>query len=199
MFFLQRSIRAQLPINVRSGAAAVALLGALLLSACGSSVKLNEVPVSDGAGVPVDVLLGASGQGAGGEGSRDVASVTAGGGGMSEADAALGRLGRFVFFDYDSAAINPEFGNLLQRHAEVLRADPQRQVALQGHTDERGGREYNLALGQRRAEAVQRNLGLLGVSPSQMEAVSFGQEKPLAVGSDEAAHSQNRRVELSYR
>jgi peptidoglycan-associated lipoprotein len=72
-------------------------------------------------------------------------------------------------------------------------------VALEGHTDERGGREYNLALGQRRAEAVRRALGLLGVNDSQLEAVSFGKEKPAATGADESAWSQNRRVEISYR
>jgi peptidoglycan-associated lipoprotein len=72
-------------------------------------------------------------------------------------------------------------------------------VALEGHTDERGGREYNLALGQRRAEAVRRALALLGVADSQMEAVSFGKEKPAVPGSDEAAWAKNRRVEIVYR
>jgi len=70
---------------------------------------------------------------------------------------------------------------------------------IEGHTDDRGGREYNLALGQKRAEAVRRSLGLLGVPDSQMEAVSFGKEKPAAQGSTEDAHAQNRRAELSYR
>jgi peptidoglycan-associated lipoprotein len=72
-------------------------------------------------------------------------------------------------------------------------------VVLEGHTDERGGREYNLALGQKRADAVRRALSVLGVSESQMESVSFGKEKPASMGADEFAHSQNRRVELSYR
>jgi len=72
-------------------------------------------------------------------------------------------------------------------------------VALEGHTDERGGREYNLALGQRRAEAVRRALAVLGVSDNQMEAVSFGKEKPAVPGSDEAAWAKNRRVEIVYR
>jgi peptidoglycan-associated lipoprotein len=72
-------------------------------------------------------------------------------------------------------------------------------VSVEGHTDERGGREYNLALGQRRSEAVRRALGLLGVPDSQVEAVSFGKEKPVALGSDEAAWAQNRRAEIVYR
>ncbi|MBQ0132111.1 MAG: OmpA family protein, partial [Comamonas sp.] len=74
-----------------------------------------------------------------------------------------------------------------------------RKVSIEGHTDERGGREYNLALGQKRAEAVRRSLGLLGVNDSQIEAVSFGEEKPAATGSTEDAFSKNRRAEISYR
>ena len=80
-----------------------------------------------------------------------------------------------------------------------LKANSGRRVALEGHTDERGGREYNLALGQRRAEAVRRALALLGVGDNQMEAVSFGKEKPAMPGSDEQAWAQNRRVEIVYR
>jgi peptidoglycan-associated lipoprotein len=80
-----------------------------------------------------------------------------------------------------------------------LKADAKRRVVLQGHTDERGGREYNLALGQKRAEAVRRQLTILGVSDAQQEAVSFGKEKPAAMGSDEASFAKNRRVELTYR
>jgi len=72
-------------------------------------------------------------------------------------------------------------------------------VNLEGHTDERGGREYNLALGQKRAEAVRRALSLLGVTEAQMEAVSFGEEKPAQIGLDEASFAKNRRVELTYR
>ena len=80
-----------------------------------------------------------------------------------------------------------------------LNANKTARVSLEGHTDERGGREYNLALGQKRAEAVRRSLSLLGVSESQMEAVSFGEEKPAQAGADEAAFSKNRRVEITYR
>src|SRR6185437_1518139 len=108
-------------------------------------------------------------------------------------------VSRLIYFDYDSYVIKPEFQSLIDAHARFMRANPQRRVSLEGHTDERGGREYNLALGQRRAEAVRRALGLLGVADNQMEAVSFGKEKPAATGSDESAWSQNRRVEISYR
>jgi peptidoglycan-associated lipoprotein len=88
---------------------------------------------------------------------------------------------------------------VIEGHARFLNADRQRRVVLEGHTDERGGREYNLALGQKRADAVRRALSVLGVGESQMESVSFGKEKPANMGSDEFAFSQNRRVELSYR
>ena len=83
--------------------------------------------------------------------------------------------------------------------ARFMKESGNRKVVIEGHTDERGGREYNLALGQKRAEAVRRALGVLGVNDSQMEAVSFGKEKPAATGNTEDAFAQNRRAELSYR
>ncbi len=88
---------------------------------------------------------------------------------------------------------------MIEAHARFIGADKGRKVAIEGHTDERGGREYNLALGQKRAEAVRRALGLLGVVDSQVEAVSFGKEKPAAQGTDEDAMAKNRRAEISYR
>lgn len=106
---------------------------------------------------------------------------------------------KVVYFDYDSYAIKPEFQAVVEVHARLLRADKTRRVALEGHTDARGGREYNLALGQRRAEAVRSAMSLLGVPDSQVEAVSFGMEKPAAQGSDEASFARNRRVEINYR
>jgi peptidoglycan-associated lipoprotein len=104
-----------------------------------------------------------------------------------------------VYFDFDSYSIKPEFQSVIDAHARYVKAAPGRKVMIEGHTDERGGREYNLALGQKRAEAVRRAMGLLGVPDSQMEAVSFGKEKPAAQGHGEEAHAQNRRAELSYR
>jgi peptidoglycan-associated lipoprotein len=88
---------------------------------------------------------------------------------------------------------------LVESNARLIKADKNRKVVIEGHTDERGGREYNLALGQKRAEAVRRALVLLGVADSQLEAVSFGKEKPMATGSDEASLAKNRRAEISYR
>ncbi len=88
-------------------------------------------------------------------------------------------MARIVYFDFDSFVIKPEFQSVIEAHARFLKANPQaRRACIEGHTDERGGREYNLALGQKRAEAVRRALGLLGVGDAQVEAVSYGKEKP---------------------
>ena len=108
-------------------------------------------------------------------------------------------VARIIYFDYDSYTIKPEFQSLIDGHARFLKANPQRRVSIEGHTDERGGREYNLALGQKRSEAVRRALGLLGVNDAQIEAVSFGKEKPAVPGQGEDAWAQNRRAEITYR
>jgi len=168
---------------------------AAALVGCGSSVKLDEVPVTDRSGTPVQP--GGAGSGAGtGADSRGVAPVSVAPGQIGQPPASLSRT---IYFDFDSFTVRPEFAATLEGHARFLNADRSRSVVLEGHTDERGGREYNLALGQKRAESVRRALSLLGVSDSQMEAVSFGKEKPANPGTTEEAFSQNRRVELSYR
>lgn len=106
---------------------------------------------------------------------------------------------RLVHFDYDSAAIRDEYRALIEAHAQYLKQEKAaRSIILQGHADERGSREYNLALGQRRAESVYKALSLLGVADARMEAVSFGEEKPVAEGHNEEAWQQNRRVEIVY-
>lgn len=106
---------------------------------------------------------------------------------------------RVVYFDFDSFVIKDEFKGVLDAHAKLLTRDANKRIVVEGHTDERGGREYNLALGQKRAEAVLRSLQLLGVNDRQMEAVSFGEERPAVQGSDESAWSRNRRAELKDR
>ena len=105
---------------------------------------------------------------------------------------------RRVMFDYDSSAIRDEFRVMLEAHARYLKANKAARAILQGNTDERGSRGYNLALGQRRAESVLKVMNLLGVPENQMEAVSMGEEKPIAEGHDEAAWEQNRRTEILY-
>lgn len=108
-------------------------------------------------------------------------------------------VGRTIYFDFDSFVVKPEYEPIVEGHARFLRSHPDRNVALEGNTDERGSREYNLALGQKRSEAVRRAMRLAGASDSQMEAVSFGEENPAAYGSTEEDYAQNRRVEIRYR
>jgi peptidoglycan-associated lipoprotein len=105
---------------------------------------------------------------------------------------------RSIFFDFDSFVVKDEYRNVLETHAGYLRARRDARVILQGNTDERGSREYNLALGQKRAEAVRRALGVLGVPDAQLEAVSFGEEKLRNEGDSEAAHAENRRTDIVY-
>lgn len=105
---------------------------------------------------------------------------------------------RVIYFEFDSAVIDPRYQPVIDVHATYLKANPGFKVILQGHADERGSREYNLALGQRRAESVRQALSLLGVPDGQMEAVSFGEEKPAVQGSNEEAWRMNRRTEIHY-
>lgn len=105
---------------------------------------------------------------------------------------------RSIYYDFDKFDVKEEYRPLVEAHAKYLREHPQAKVLIQGNTDERGSREYNLALGQKRAEAVRRALAVLGVSDQQMEAVSFGEERPRALGNDEASHAENRRADIVY-
>ena len=163
-----------------------------VLASCGSSVKLDEVPVESRTATPISAQSGTSGAAASG-----VAPVEIMAGNSSMAGPA--GISRIIYFDYDSFTLKPEFQGAIEAHAKFMSANKGRKMAVEGHTDERGGREYNLALGQKRAEAVRRALGLLGVTDAQVEAVSFGKEKPAANGSDEESLAKNRRAELSYR
>lgn len=157
-----------------------------LIAGCSSGTKLNDTPVVDRN----------AGQGSGGS-TSGVAPVTI----DPNAQTAQGPVGvaRIIYFDFDSYTVKPEFQQLIDGHARFLKANPNRRISIEGHTDERGGREYNLALGQKRSEAVRRSLVLLGVTDVQIEAVSFGKEKPAAQGSGEDVWAQNRRAEITYR
>ena len=103
---------------------------------------------------------------------------------------------RSIYFDFDSNVVKDEFRPVVEANAKVLTTQPARKMAVQGHTDDRGSSEYNLALGQRRAEAVVKSLTLMGVKPSQLEATSFGKERPAVQGENEEAWAKNRRAEL---
>lgn len=158
------------------------------LAACSSGVKLNDVPVEDKAASANDTSSANAAQST----VAPVVSSNANVQGVAPAGVNV------VYFDYDSFTLKPEARAVLERNAAHLQANKKFKVQLEGHTDERGGREYNLALGQKRAETVRRALTLLGVSDAQVEAVSFGKEKPAAAGADEAAYAKNRRVEIKY-
>ncbi|WP_194711523.1 peptidoglycan-associated lipoprotein Pal [Noviherbaspirillum soli] len=169
---------------------ALMLTSAMLVAACSSPVKLDDkAAVEDRTG-------STTGQNAD---PRSVGTVNATRSGMDPLNDPQGVLAkRSIYFDLDSYSVKDEFKPVLDAHARYLNANKSRQIVIQGNTDERGGREYNLALGQKRAEAVRRALALLGVQESQMEAVSFGKEKPKALGSDEAAWAENRRADIAY-
>lgn len=158
-----------------------------LLSGCASGVKLDDVPVDD--------RSGAGSAGASGVNGLDARGLN----GMNGVKPGPAGVASVIYFDYDSYSVKPEYQSVLDAHARFLRADKTRRVNIEGHTDERGGREYNLGLGQKRSEAVRRALAVLGVPDSQMEAVSYGKEKPAAQGADESAFAKNRRAEMTYR
>lgn len=178
-----------------------------LLAACSSGVKLNDVPVEDKTGKGLTPTTSAntatSSTTAAAAASPDATTsrtvqpldVTV----ANDNAAGPGNAAKIIYFDYDSYSIKPEFQIAIEAHAKYLSANKARKMAIEGHTDERGGREYNLALGQKRSEAVRKSLALLGVSDNQIEAVSFGKEKPAASGAGEAIWSKNRRAEINYR
>jgi len=185
---------------IRHPVAGLSLLAAaaLLLSAC-SSTDLNEKGAPVETRKPVPVASGAtppsSGASAAGTPQSRVATVDL----AAKNAASSAPAQRIVYFDFDSFVIRDEYKPLLEGHAKALVAARPKKISIEGHTDERGGSEYNLALGQKRAEAVAKSLELLGVNDNQVEAVSFGKERPADTGHDEAAWAKNRRAELKDR
>jgi len=173
-----------------------ALAAVAIVAGCSSGVDLDNVPVEDKNGSALSTTgNGANSGNTGQSGVRGVDLTQSG----REGAGPVG-VSRVIYFDYDSYVIKSDFQSVVDAHARFIKAGGNaRKVMIEGHTDDRGGREYNLALGQKRAEAVRRSLGLLGVPDGQMEAVSFGKEKLAAQGNSEDVHAQNRRAELSYR
>lgn len=170
----------------------VSIIAFALLGAC-STVKLNDkaAPVEDrNSSAPAPAPSTANSGG-------DTSAASAGAvDPLNDPSNILYK--RSVYFDYDQYSVKEEYRALVEAHGKFLAANPNRKVTIQGNTDERGGSEYNLALGQKRAEAVRRAMALAGARDSQMEAVSFGKEKPKASGSDEAAWAENRRADIAY-
>jgi len=161
------------------------LATAAWLVGCSSPVKLDQ-------SAPVETRTITPSQAASAPSQSGVATVdtTAG-----QAIPASG-VDRVIYFDFDSDVVKDTYRPVVEANAALLKADRTKKEVAEGHTDERGGSEYNLALGQRRAEAVVRQMTLLGATDAQLEAVSYGKERPADPGHDESAWAKNRRVEL---
>lgn len=168
---------------------------------CSTGVKL-DTPVEDRSGTGSSLSAGMGGTGSGansgqaansGVATVDLANTGAGAGGGPA------NVGKIIYFDFDSYLVKPEYASVVNAHVQFLSSRKTTKITVEGHTDSSGGREYNLALGQKRAEAVRRAMALSGLSESQIEAVSFGKEKPADLGGDDAAAAKNRRAEISYR
>jgi peptidoglycan-associated lipoprotein len=175
---------------MRSLSIVLILVGALAMGACGK--KATTVP--DGAGssaVEGGETTGAQGEGQVGEG-RDLPGAS---GSPTGGPAGVANV---IYFDFDRSDIRPEYASLISSHAKFLAGSSVVRIRVEGHTDERGSREYNIALAERRAQAVRRALMLQGAGDAQLTTVSYGEERPAALGSDESAYQRNRRVELVY-
>ena len=168
---------------------ALLIAGAALLAGCPKKHNVIEPP---NAGSQVS----GSSQGEGASTSANALNGDDGTQGGTGADSPFAR--KVIYFDFDKSEIKPEFAAVVAAHARNLSSHPNLHMKLEGNTDERGTREYNIGLGERRAQAVRRALMLQGVAESQLTTVSFGAERPAAEGDDEAAWAQNRRVELVY-
>jgi peptidoglycan-associated lipoprotein len=165
-------------------------IAALALAGCGK--KPTTVPEDSGpTATEGSETAGAGADGQVGEG-RDLpgASGSATGGPQGVANV--------IYFDFDSSSIRPEYASLINSHAKFLAGSSSIRIRVEGHTDERGSREYNIALAERRAQAVRSALKLQGAGDAQLTTVSYGEERPAVAGSDEAAYEKNRRVELVY-
>jgi peptidoglycan-associated lipoprotein len=163
----------------------------ILISACLLALGL----VGCAAQQPAEPSI--SGEEQGVEGAQPSAAAPEGAAEAAPADAQS--LQRLVYFAFDSSAVDAESRSVIEANAAYLAANPQARVTLEGHTDERGTREYNLALGERRAQSVERVLRSGGIASNRISTVSFGEEKPVAPGQGEQAWGQNRRVEFVYR
>ena len=168
-----------------------ALAATFLLAGCG-----GQKPVTGGAGSMPDIV-DSTGDSATGSGMADSSIRSAGYDDERVATDTADTL--IIYFDYDRAEVSPEYADLLAAHARRLINDPGLRLRLEGHADERGSREYNIGLGERRAQAVRRLLLIQGASAGQISTVSYGEERPVAFGSTESDYQKNRRVELSYR
>jgi peptidoglycan-associated lipoprotein len=172
---------------------ALLIAGAALLTGCPKKHNVNEPPV---AGSQVDSTASTAGEGASTSTNPLGGDADSRARGFGEGTGALAR--KVIYFDFDKSEIKAEYADIVTTAAHNLTANPKMKMKLEGNTDGRGTREYNIGLGERRAQAVRRALMLQGVAESQVTTVSFGAERPAVEGDDEAAWSKNRRVEVVY-
>jgi len=177
--------------TMRGGLAAAVF--AALLAGC-SSVKLDDVPVESRTGKDANAITNANAGNSSTGGTSQITPVD-----LTDGKGGLNGVGRVIYFDFDSYVVKDEYRGVVDTYAKALNGDRKKHLMIEGHTDERGGSEYNLALGQKRAEAVAKSLALLGAGQAQVEAVSYGKERPAAQGNDEAAWAKNRRAELNLK
>jgi peptidoglycan-associated lipoprotein len=171
---------------------------ALLAGACSSSVELDKN--AGGSGAPIESRTPGARGGTAGVTPVDAAGAASGAGAAGQVGNKIpDNLARTIYFDFDSYVVKEEFKPVIEQYAKLLSANRAMKIAVEGHTDERGGREYNLALGQKRAEAVTKALVLLGAQDSQVEATSYGKERPASTAGGEDGLAKNRRAEMKDR
>jgi len=171
----------------------LAAIAAASLAACSSVPLDSQAPVESRTGT---TSAGGAGTAGGASSSQTrVAPVDVTG----TSNVNFSNLPRIVYFDFDSYVVKDQYRPVIEVNAKALTTNRKMHMAVEGHTDDRGSSEYNLALGQRRAEAVVKSLTLLGADPTQLEAVSFGKERPAVQGENEEAWGKNRRAELASR
>ena len=176
-----------------------------LLFGCSSTKLDSDVPVETRSTAATSSGSDAASAGQAGAGTSSAATGSTAQSAVTPVDltkvspVVASNLPRVVYFDFDSYVVKEEYRAAIETYAKLLAQDRNKRLAIEGHTDERGGREYNLALGQKRAEAVAKSLALFGAKEAQVDAVSFGKERPAVQGSDESAWAKNRRAELTSR
>lgn len=158
-----------------------------LLAGVAAGCASNSIPEPDAVAEAADTATSTDGYVSDDDGAGE--PITA---------ASQAELGTTIYFDYDQAELKPEYIDLLAKHAERLSGADRGQIRLEGHADERGSREYNVGLGERRSQSVRRALLAHGISAQQLSTVSFGEERPAVMGSDEQSYALNRRVEIMY-
>lgn len=171
----------------------------MILSLFGLLVACSSDNVKEEQEVAVEDLSSSGAEGDGAGGATAYGADGSGASVFSELDDPASQLSvRIIYFEYDSSDVKAEYRSVVEAHAQFLSRNSTATITLEGHADERGSREYNLALGERRAQSVKQQMMLLGAAGSQIRVVSYGEERPAVEGHDDYSWQQNRRVEILY-